>query len=80
MVVFARKSKLASKELGGKGRKVSCSWYSDAAAPLISATIASGMMEENNIVKDRQVPASGAVQGFIYERMWLEEVVRVMVS
>lgn len=76
MVVFARKSKLARREEGGSGRKVSCSWYSDADAPLISAPRARGTIEEKNMVKERQLPNTEGVQGF----MRTVDVVRVMVS
>lgn len=56
--MFARKSKLARRDEGGRGRRVSCSWYSEAATPPENASAVAaakeGIIEENNIVKEWQ--------------------------
>lgn len=61
-MVLARKSKLARRDDGGRGRRVSCSWYSEAAADEGSVRAAAaamlGIMEENNIIKERQLPTT----------------------
>ena len=50
---MARKSKLARRDEGGRGRRVSCSWYSDAAANdenvMAVAAAIGGNIEENNM-------------------------------
>lgn len=62
MVVLARKSKLARRDEGGRGRRVSCSWYSEADANggsvSAAATAILGIAEENNIIKERQLPTT----------------------